>query len=126
MLLLKNLRKRNPKQAARVKRKVHIRKRVAGTPDKPRLSVFRSARHIYAQLVDDTSGRTLAAASTLDKELRGKKLKKMDAAKAVGALVAERSLGKQVTAVVFDRNGFLFHGRIKALADAAREKGLKF
>ena len=88
--------------------------------------MFRSARHIYAQIIDDTTGRTLVAASTLDKELRGKKMKKLDAAKAVGALVAERSKGKQVGAVVFDRSGFLYHGRIKAVADGAREKGLNF
>ncbi|MBI5494364.1 MAG: 50S ribosomal protein L18 [Deltaproteobacteria bacterium] len=126
MLSIKNLRKRNPKVAARMRRKVTIRKRVRGTTERPRLAVFKSARHIYAQVIDDTSGRTLVAASTLDKELRGKKMKKMEAAKAVGALVAERSKAKNLGAVVFDRNGFLYHGRVKSLADGAREKGLSF
>lgn len=126
MLSIKNLRKRNPKAAGRARRKVTIRKRIRGTAEQPRLSVFKSARHIYAQVIDDTTGRTLVAASTLDKELRGKKMKKLEAAKAVGQLVAERGKQKQVGAVVFDRNGFLYHGRVKAVAEGAREKGLKF
>ena len=126
MLSIKNLRKRNPKAAARARRKVSIRKRIRGSTEQPRLSVFKSARHIYAQVIDDTTGRTLVADSTLDKELRGKKMKKLEAAKAVGQLVAERGKAKQVGAVVFDRNGFLYHGRVKAVAEGAREKGLKF
>ena len=95
---------------------------------RPRLSVFRSSQHIYAQVIDDASGRTLAAASTVDKELR-EKLKtgaNADAAKEVGRLVAERAGRAGVTEVVFDRGGYLYHGRVKALADAAREAGLSF
>ncbi|MEW5853584.1 MAG: 50S ribosomal protein L18 [Myxococcota bacterium] len=126
MLVIKNLRKRNLKTATRVRRKISIRKRVHGTTERPRLTVFRSARHIYAQVIDDSTGRTLAAASTLDKGLRGKKMKKVESAKAVGELVADRCKDKKVSQVVFDRNGFLYHGRIKAVADGAREKGLNF
>jgi large subunit ribosomal protein L18 len=126
MLSIKNLRKVNVKAAGRARRKISIRKRLRGTTERPRLAVFRSARHIYAQIIDDTTGRTLVAASTLDKELRGKKMKKLDQAKAVGALVAERGKAKQLGLVVFDRSGFLYHGRIKAVADGAREKGLTF
>lgn len=120
--------KTNPRTTARLRRKVSIRKRMHGTSDCPRLSVFRSANHIYAQVVDDDAGQTLAAASTLSPELasheghRGNKT----AASAVGKLVAEKAVAAGVTAVVFDRNGYLFHGRVKALADAAREGGLKF
>ena len=120
--------KTNPRQKARVRRKVAIRKRMHGTAAQPRLSVFRSANHIYAQVIDDDSGNTLAAASTLSPELasleghRGNKT----AAAAVGKLVAEKASAAGVSTVVFDRNGYLFHGRVKALADAAREGGLKF
>ena len=106
-----------------------IRKRVAGTPERPRLAVFRSQSHIYAQLIDDEAGKTVAHASSLDKDLRGDKKKKgatIDAAKAVGSLIATRAKEKGVDTVVFDRGGFQYHGRIKALADAAREAGLKF
>lgn len=99
-----------------------------GSEERPRLTVFRSDRHIYAQVVQDTTGHTLAAASTLSKELQGSsgKTGSIEAAKAVGVLIAERALKKGVTKVVFDRSGFLYHGRVKALADAAREKGLEF
>ena len=102
--------------------------KVKGTLDRPRLNVFKSSRHIYAQVVDDSRGTTLASASTLSPELRGKaKVKgKIEAARGVGALIAEKALAQQVKKVVFDRNGFLYHGRIKALAEAAREKGLDF
>jgi large subunit ribosomal protein L18 len=100
-----------------------LRGRSAG---KPRLSVHRSGRHIYAQVIDDTAGKTLAAASTLDKELKGKTGATRDGAAAVGKAVAERAKKAGVSAVVFDRGGFLFHGRVKALADAAREGGLEF
>src|SRR5919107_5291604 len=93
---------------------------------KPRLSVHRSGRHIYAQVIDDTAGRTLAAASTLDKDLKGKTNATRDGAAAVGKAIAERAKKAGVSAVVFDRGGFLFHGRVKALADAAREGGLEF
>lgn len=126
MLVVKNLRKKNPKTAARVRRKISIRKRIHGTPERPRLSVFRSVKHIYAQVVDDTTGRTLATASSVEKDLRAKKLKKSEKAKAVGELLAERCKQKNVLTVVFDRNGFLYHGRVKLVAEGAREKGLKF
>ena len=99
-----------------------LRARASG---KPRLSVHRSGRHIYAQVIDDTAGKTLAAASTLDKELKGKAATK-DGAAAVGKVLAERAKKAGVSSVVFDRGGFLFHGRVKALAEAAREGGLEF
>jgi large subunit ribosomal protein L18 len=100
-----------------------LRKVSAG---KPRLSVHRSGRHIYAQVIDDTAGKTLASASTLDKDLKGKANATRDGAAAVGKAIAERAKKAGVSAVVFDRGGFLFHGRVKALADAAREGGLEF
>jgi large subunit ribosomal protein L18 len=112
----------------RERRKLRIRKRVAGSTERPRLSVFRSAKHIYAQVVDDVSGKTLAHASTLSKELKGKLegKNKVDEAKAVGKLIGEICKTKKVAKVVFDRNGYIYHGRVKALADAAREAGLQF
>ena len=118
----------NIRQQARLKRKKRIRKKIFGTQQRPRLSVFRSARHTYAQVVDDTAGHTLAAASTLDKEAQsGPKLEnKVEAAKLVGKLVGQRALGKGIKEVVFDRNGFLYHGRIKSLSEGAREAGLVF
>ena len=100
-----------------------LRARASG---KPRLSVHRSGRHIYAQVIDDTAGKTLAAASTLDKDLRGKAAATRDGAAEVGKAIAERARKAGVSRVVFDRGGFLFHGRVKALADAAREGGLEF
>ena len=109
-------------------RRYRIRKRVVGSAERPRLSVFRSAKHIYAQVIDDAKGVTLAAASSLDPDLR-KGIKTgadVDAAKAVGKLVAERAVKAGVKEVVFDRGGYMFHGRVKALADAAREGGLSF
>ena len=112
--------------AARRKRHDRIRLHLAGTEGRPRLAVFRSLNHIYAQVIDDASGRTLAAASTADKELRGSKQTKTDEAKVVGKLVAERARAAGVERVVFDRAGFRYHGRIKSLADAAREAGLEF
>ena len=124
MLIIKNLRKRNLKTATRVRRKISIRKRVHGTAERPRLTVFRSARHIYAQVIDDTTGRTLASASTLEADLRATSADKTAKAKAVGALVAERAQAAGVTAVVLDRSGNKYHGRIAAVADGAREKGL--
>ena len=116
----------NPSAISRDRRKQRIRKTVFGSSERPRLSVFRSAGHIYAQIIDDTSGHTLASASTLPKDLssfdghRGN----IEAAKAVGKLIAERAKGASVEKVVFDRNGYIYHGRIQALADAAREAGL--
>jgi large subunit ribosomal protein L18 len=105
-----------------------LRKRLAGNPSVPRLSVFRSLKHIYAQVIDDEAGNTLASASTLDKSLTSslKSGADQEAAKAVGRLVAERAMAKGITSVVFDRGGHIFQGRVKALADAAREAGLKF
>ena len=110
------------------RRKRRVRQRIFGVPARPRLNVFRSKSHIYAQIIDDTSGRTLAAASTLDADLRTslKSNKPIDAAKAVGQLLASRAKAANVDAVVFDRGGRLYHGRIKALAEASREGGLKF
>lgn len=105
-----------------------IRKTVVGTPDRPRLAVFRSNQHIYAQIIDDAAQHTIAAASTVDTELRDSlnSGSTCEAAAAVGRLVAQRALAKDITQVVFDRGGKLYHGRIKALADAAREAGLIF
>jgi len=112
--------------AARQKRHDRIRLRLEGTPSRPRLAVFRSLNHIYAQVIDDSTGRTLAAASTVEAELRGSKQTKTEEAKIVGRLVAERARSAGVEHVVFDRAGFRYHGRIKSLADAAREAGLDF
>ena len=113
-----------------IRQRLHdrIRKKLRGTPQRPRLAVFRSQGHIYAQVIDDDAGRTLCAASSLDKDLRAKSKRggNVASAKEVGALIASRAREKGVAAVVFDRGGFLYHGRIKALADAAREAGLKF
>ena len=114
------------KEEGRLKRKKRIRKKMNGTADRPRLSIFRSGKHIYAQIVDDFAGQTLAAASTLHEGVRGEKRTKVDDAKAVGKAIAEAAKQKGIEKVVFDRNGFLYHGRVKALADAAREAGLNF
>jgi len=116
------------KAQARQRRHRSLRRRLAGTPERPRLCVFRSLRHIYAQVIDDLSGRTLAAASTLSPELREQcsGAKKRDAAAAVGKEVARRAIEAGVQAVAFDRGGYKYHGRIRALADAAREGGLQF
>ncbi len=118
----------NLRQAARLKRKKRIRKQVSGSAQRPRLSVFRSAKHIYAQIVDDGQGQTLAAASTLSREVREKLggLKKAEAAREVGKLLAARAKAKGINKVVFDRNGFLYHGRVKAVAESCREHGLEF
>jgi len=120
--------KKEDRNLKRIKRHLRIRKKVKGTPQKPRLAVFRSEKHIYAQIIDDTKGHTLVSASTLDKELRQKlsKTYNIEAAKEVGKLIAQRALSLGIKTVVFDRGGFKYHGRIKALADAAREAGLKF
>ena len=111
----------------RERRKLRIRKKLSGSTERPRLSVFRSARHIYAQVIDDVTGKTLAHASTLSKDLRGTLAedKKSDAAKKVGALIAKICKSKGIDRVVFDRNGYLYHGRVSALAQAAREAGLE-
>ena len=112
--------------AARRKRHDRIRLRLEGTGSRPRLAVFRSNIHIYAQVIDDATGRTLATASTVEKELRGSKQTKVEEAAVVGKLLAERATSAGVERVVFDRAGFRYHGRIKSLADAAREAGLEF
>ena len=126
------------KTAGRIRRHARVRKRLAGTGERPRLAVFRSLSHIYAQVIDDRSGRTVAAASDLDvgKTARpdgeqpaggvGQKLKKSERAKQVGKAIAERAKAAGIGEVVFDRGGYRYHGRVKALADAARESGLKF
>jgi large subunit ribosomal protein L18 len=111
------------KATKRLKNKARIRKKVDGHSERPRLCVYRSGRHIYAQIVDDTVGKTLVSFSTLEGEL---KTKNIDSAKQVGAELAKRALGKNIKNVVFDRSGYVFHGRIKAVADGAREAGLNF
>jgi large subunit ribosomal protein L18 len=115
-------------QQARRRRHLRVRKRVVGSPERPRLNVFRSSKHIYVQVIDDAAGHTLASASTVDVELRDqvKGKTKSEQAKLVGRLVAERALESGVRQVVFDRGGYVYHGRVKALADAAREAGLDF
>jgi large subunit ribosomal protein L18 len=112
----------------RLLRHERLRKKVAGTPERPRLCVFRSLKHIYAQIIDDEAGRTLLSASTLEKSLAEtlKSRSDQEAAKGVGRLIAERALANGITTVIFDRGGHMFQGRVKALADAARETGLKF
>jgi large subunit ribosomal protein L18 len=118
----------NIRQQARLKRKKRIRKKIHGTTQRPRLSVFRSARHIYAQVIDDTAGRTLAAASTVDQQAKDapKFKNKVAAANFIGKLVGERALNQGIKEVVFDRNGFLYHGRVKSLSEGARKAGLIF
>ena len=116
----------SPKSAARLRRQVRVRKKVFGAPERPRLVVTRSARHIYAQVIDDTQGRTLASASTMEATLRAATGDKSDKAKQVGSLIAERAKAVGVESVVFDRAGYKYHGRIAALADGAREGGLGF
>jgi len=111
------------------KKKASIRKRIHGTPERPRLTIYRSAKHIYAQIIDDTTGKTLVSASTLSKGLRDdvKNLKApMEICKLVGKYAAKQALEKKIQHVVYDRNGYLYHGRVKAVADGAREGGLKF
>lgn len=112
------------------RRRIHrrIREKISGSPSRPRLCIYRSSKYVYAQIVDDTRGMTLAAASTAEKTLRGdnKHGDNLQAAKIVGKAIAERALAKGIETVVFDRGGYLYHGRIKAVADAARESGLKF
>lgn len=114
------------KNAVRRKRHARVRTKISGSAARPRLNVFRSNKHIYAQLIDDVSGVTLASASTLDKELNSDTTSNVEAAQKVGELVAKRAVEKGISEVVFDRGGYLYHGRIQALAEAARENGLKF
>ncbi|MGH9225281.1 MAG: 50S ribosomal protein L18 [Acidimicrobiales bacterium] len=114
------------KQVARLRRHQRVRKHVRGTAERPRLAVFRSNKHITAQVIDDISGRTVAAASTVEKDLRASATGNKEAAAKVGKLVGERAKGAGVTKVVFDRGGNIYHGRVAAVADAAREAGLEF
>ena len=114
------------KNVTRQKRHLRIRQNIVGTAAKPRLNVFRSNKQIYAQVIDDTTGKTLCSASSLDKDLKLANGGNAEAAAKVGTLVAKRSLALKIEAVVFDRGGYVFHGRVKALADAARAAGLKF
>jgi len=118
----------NIRQQARLKRKKRIRKKIYGTTERPRLSVFRSSRHIYAQIIDDTAGRTIVAASTVDQQTKDapKFKNKVAAANFVGKIVGERALNQGIKKVVFDRNGFLYHGRVKSLSEGARKTGLVF
>ncbi len=118
----------NRRLALRQKRKKRIRKKITGTAERPRLSVFRSAKHIYSQIIDDTQGLTLATASTMEKEIRESQTfeNKKAAALHIGELIARRAKEKGISDVVFDRNGFLYHGRIKAVSDGARKAGLNF
>lgn len=118
--------KQKIKDLRRSKRRTGIRKIISGTPGRPRLSVYRSLNHMYAQVIDDMTGTTLVAASTRDKGLSVSATGNIEASKAVGVALAEKAKAKGITQVVFDRGGFLYHGRVKALADAAREGGLQF
>jgi len=120
--------KKIDKNQKRKERHYSIRNKVVGTPERPRLNIFKSSKHIYAQVIDDATGTTIASASTLDKEIIGQvaELTKTDAAKLVGKTVGERAKNKGINAVVFDRGGYLYHGRVKLLADGARESGLEF
>jgi len=116
------------KNLSRIKRKIRVRKKIKGVTIRPRLNVFKSARHIYAQLIDDTTGTTIVSASTLDSGVNVglNHTGNIEAAVRVGAAIAKTALSKGINTVVFDRNGFLYHGRVKALAEAARENGLSF
>jgi len=116
------------RRQARVKRQTRVRQKVRGTEERPRLCIFRSAKHMYAQIIEDTTGKTLASVSTVSKDVADglKYPGNVEAAKAVGSAIAKKALDQNIKQVVFDRNGFLYHGRVKALADAAREAGLSF
>ena len=119
--------KMNPRTKSRIRRHKSIRRHLGGTAERPRLAVFRSAKNIYVQLIDDEGGNTLASASSLSPEVKGKSSGgNKEGAAAVGTLIAEKSKKLKITSVVFDRGGFKYHGRVAALADAAREAGLKF
>lgn len=123
MIRIKLKNKTSNKVNKRLKNRARIRKKVDGSVERPRLAVFRSGKHIYAQIVDDSSGKTLASYSTLEGELKNKNI---ETAKKVGAEVAKRALAKNIKSVVFDRSGYVFHGRVRAVADGAREAGLSF
>ena len=120
--------KKESRSAIRIKKHLRVRNRFSGTAERPRLAVFRSNNHMYAQIIDDTVGKTLVSASTLDKEVKAEceKTNNVDAAAVVGTVVAKRALEKGITTVVYDRGGFVYEGKVKALAEAAREAGLEF
>lgn len=120
--------KKDNSNKKRVKRHLRVRKTVHGTPERPRLNVYRSLNHIYAQIIDDTVGKTLVSASTVDKDLKEKLASggNKDAAREIGKIVAQKALEKGIETVVFDRGGYIYHGRVKELAEGAREGGLKF
>ena len=118
--------KKADKKASRAKRHLRVRKKVSGTPERPRLSVYRSEKNIYAQIIDDTTGTTLVSASSLDADLKANYGGNKDAAKAVGQAVAKKALAAGIENVVFDRGGYVYHGRVAALAEGAREGGLEF
>ena len=120
--------KKESRQKIRAKKHMRIRNRISGTAERPRLAVFRSNNHMYAQIIDDTVGKTLVAASTVEKEVKAEleKTNNVDAAAYLGTVIAKRAIEKGIDTVVYDRGGFLYHGKIAALADAAREAGLKF
>lgn len=122
------MKKSRTPRAARERRHIRVRMKVAGTPERPRLAVYRSLKHIYAQVIDDQAGRTLAAASDLEKDLRAARngKKKTEVAALVGEAIAKKAKAKGISAVVFDRGGYRYHGRVKALAEAARKGGLSF
>lgn len=116
------------KNSVRIRKHIRVRKKISGTAERPRLNVYRALSNIYTQIIDDTSGRTLVAASTLDKDIK-EKIKfggNIDAAKMVGKSIGEKAIAAGITSVVFDRGGYIYHGRVKELADAAREAGLDF
>lgn len=116
------------KKIRRARRKMSIRKDIYGTKEKPRLSIFRSLNNVFVQLIDDTDGNVIASASTIDKEVKTKitgKMTKIEQSKLIGKIIAERAIAKNIKEAIFDRNGYIYHGRVKALADAARENGLK-
>lgn len=114
------------RKLSRAKRHLRVRKKISGTAERPRLAVFRSEKNIYAQIIDDVAGRTLAAASSLDKEFAGKAGSNKEAAKLVGEAVAKKAIAAGITEIVFDRGGYVYHGRVQMLAEGAREAGLKF
>jgi len=120
--------KKPAKNKLRIRKHERVRKKITGTPERPRLNVYRSLHHIYAQVIDDSAGNTIAAASTLDEALKGALASggNKDAAKAVGLLIAKKAMDKGVKSVVFDRGGYIYHGRVKELAEGAREGGLEF
>jgi len=118
--------KKESRNVARIARHTRVRKNVSGTKEQPRLNVYRSNNNIFAQIIDDTTGNTLVSASSIDKELKLKNGSNIEAATKVGELLAKRAKKEKITKVIFDRGGYLYHGRVKALADAARENGLEF